>query len=328
MGGTMRSPLTGALFAVELTGDLHALPALLAATAAAHAVTVLLLKRSILTEKIARRGNHLTREYSIDPFELMRVAEIMVSEVEILPARMTVKDAIAFFTGHERRHNGYPVVDAEHHVVGMVERADVLAWVREQAEEGATLFDRLSPDPVVVGHPEEMVITLVDRMVANDVGRAPIINSAGRLVGLVSRKDVFVSGQKYARRSASGASISPSFGVLVEFGIVTEDSVLVERDTPVGGEIGRADFRPLHRLVHRANSRIASSSPASPAGMHSADLRPAGTARDRRRSACLRRRVDGTDFSLLHAFEIVHEFRHPIVKESRDRAFAASFWSS
>ncbi len=107
-----------------------------------------------------------------------------------LPARMTVKEAIAFFTSHERRHNGYPVVDAERHVVGMVERSDVLAWISEQAEEGATLFDRLSPDPVIVGHPEEMVITLVDRMVANDVGRAPIVDSSGRLVGLVSRKDV------------------------------------------------------------------------------------------------------------------------------------------
>ncbi len=64
--------LTGALFAVELTGDTHALPALLAASAAAYAVTVLLLKRSILTEKIARRGQHITREYGIDPHQFTR----------------------------------------------------------------------------------------------------------------------------------------------------------------------------------------------------------------------------------------------------------------
>lgn len=51
LGGTMRAPLTGALFAVELTGDVHILAPLIAATVAAYAVTVLLLKRSILTEK-------------------------------------------------------------------------------------------------------------------------------------------------------------------------------------------------------------------------------------------------------------------------------------
>ena len=70
MGGTMRSPLTAILFAVELTGDFALLGPLLVATSAAYALTVLLLKRSILTEKIARRGQHVVREYSIDPFEL------------------------------------------------------------------------------------------------------------------------------------------------------------------------------------------------------------------------------------------------------------------
>lgn len=75
MGGTMRAPLTGTFFAVELTGDVSMLAPLLAATVAAYAVTVLPLRRSILTEKIARRGQHITREYGIDPFELTRARE-------------------------------------------------------------------------------------------------------------------------------------------------------------------------------------------------------------------------------------------------------------
>ena len=64
------------MFAVELTGNV-ASPAAAAGRdrRRAYAVTVLLLRRSILTEKIARRGQHITREYSVDPFELARVAE-------------------------------------------------------------------------------------------------------------------------------------------------------------------------------------------------------------------------------------------------------------
>jgi CIC family chloride channel protein len=69
MGGAMRSPLTAILFAVELTGDFALLGPLLVATSAAYALTVLLLKRSIPTEKIARRGQHVVREYSVDPFD-------------------------------------------------------------------------------------------------------------------------------------------------------------------------------------------------------------------------------------------------------------------
>jgi CIC family chloride channel protein len=88
LGGTMRAPLTGTAFALELTGDVHMLTPLLTATVAAYAVTVLLLKRSILTEKIARRGQHITREYGVDPYELTRVEDIMAKAVETLPATL------------------------------------------------------------------------------------------------------------------------------------------------------------------------------------------------------------------------------------------------
>ncbi|MDE3067341.1 MAG: chloride channel protein [Verrucomicrobiota bacterium] len=77
MGGTMRSPLTGRIFILELTHDLNALPALFIGSVAALGVTVLVLRRSILTEKLARRGQHIAREYSVDLFELVRVGEVM-----------------------------------------------------------------------------------------------------------------------------------------------------------------------------------------------------------------------------------------------------------
>src|SRR5206468_8428972 len=70
LGGTMRSPFTGIIFALELTHDVNMLLPLLVAVTIAHAFTVLSLKRSILTEKVARRGYHLTREYATDPLAI------------------------------------------------------------------------------------------------------------------------------------------------------------------------------------------------------------------------------------------------------------------
>ncbi|MET1026142.1 MAG: chloride channel protein, partial [Dongiaceae bacterium] len=130
MAGSMRAPLTATLFAAELTGDYTALLPLLVACGAAYATTVLLLKRSILTEKIARRGHHILQEYSIDPFDLARVKDVMVREVETLPATMLVAEAIAFFTEPDARHKGYPVVDAADRVTGLVTRADILDWTQ------------------------------------------------------------------------------------------------------------------------------------------------------------------------------------------------------
>src|SRR6185437_1662505 len=141
MGGTMRSPLTAVMFAVELTGNSTVILPLLAATGAAHGVTVLLLKRSILTEKIARRGQHITREYSIDPFELMRVSDVMVTKVDTLPVDMSIDAAVAFFTSDQRRHKSYPVITADGRLSGMVTRADVLRWRTEGDHQASTLDD-------------------------------------------------------------------------------------------------------------------------------------------------------------------------------------------
>jgi CIC family chloride channel protein len=191
MGGTMRAPLTGTLFAIELTGNVHLLVPLLVATTAAYAVTVLLLKRSILTEKISRRGQHITREYSIDPLQLARVADVMVTNVATLPAAMPIEDAIAFFTGPAQRHRSYPVVDAQRRLVGMADRSHVLRWMAEGTPEHRTLDDLVSDASAVVGYPGEVVADLVNRMVAHDVGRVPIVESeTRRVVGLVARKDL------------------------------------------------------------------------------------------------------------------------------------------
>ena len=218
MGGTMRSPLTGVIFAVELTGDFGALLPLLAATGAAHAVTVLLLRRSILTEKIARRGQHITREYTVDPFELLRAADVMARPVDTLPATMAVDAAVAFFTGEAPRHKSYPVVAEGGRLVGMVARADVLRWRTEAGHGADSLFDVVSDTSLHVGHPDDVVGRLADLMVATDLGRIPIVErGTQRVVGLVARKDLLriraaVNAEERDRSRFFGGPAEPSAG--------------------------------------------------------------------------------------------------------------------
>jgi CBS domain-containing protein len=77
LGGTMRSPFTAILFSLELTHEFNMLFPLMIAVFVSYGLTVLTMKRSILTEKVSRRGFHLTREYAIDPLETMFVREVM-----------------------------------------------------------------------------------------------------------------------------------------------------------------------------------------------------------------------------------------------------------
>jgi CIC family chloride channel protein len=189
LGGTMRAPLTAILFAVELTGNFHVLPALLCASAAGYSFTVLAMGRSILTERIARRGLHLTREYSVDPFEVMRVGEIMAAPVETLPATMTVEDAITFFSRAEDRHKSYPVVTADGQLAGLISRGDVLRWTRNGANGGDLLEEVCSE--IATAFPDETAGALADRMAQGRFSRVPVIaRETRKLVGLVTRREL------------------------------------------------------------------------------------------------------------------------------------------
>ncbi|RUM20004.1 CBS domain-containing protein [Rhizobium vallis] len=191
MGGTMRAPLTGTFFAMEITGDVSTLVPLLAATVVAYAVTVLLLRRSILTEKIARRGQHITREYGVDPFELSRAREIMISNVDTLPVTMTVGEACDFFASRQKTHRIYPVVDAAGKLTGIVTRADGLLWQGNSELAAQTLAERVTDASVPVGHPDDTVAFIADLMLSTGDGRVPIVDpTSGKLCGLIARKDL------------------------------------------------------------------------------------------------------------------------------------------
>jgi chloride channel protein, CIC family len=195
MGGTMRAPLTGSLFAIELTGDFSAIIPVFAACTTSYAVTALLLKRSILTEKIARRGHHIVREYHVDPFALTVARDVMAKPVDTLPTSMTVADTIAFFTSGEIKHKSYPVVDPDGRLTGIVSRANVLDWIRSSPD--GTLGEAANEPNLVVGYPDEPVGEIADRMVAAEIGRVPIVSREGRhLVGLLARKDLLRARQR------------------------------------------------------------------------------------------------------------------------------------
>ncbi|MGX7873478.1 chloride channel protein [Mesorhizobium sp. ORM6] len=191
MGGTMRAPLTATFFAVELTGNTHVLVPLIAACAAAHAVTVLLMKRSILTEKIARRGHHLVREYRVDPFALTRVREVMTSQVESVPATMTLHGAAAFLTAPETRHPSFPVVDGNRQVLGLIDPPAILRWRRAGNHRTRTLGELLVGSKVTLAYPDEYLEGLSDKLLMANVSHLPVVSrESHQLVGYVGWKDL------------------------------------------------------------------------------------------------------------------------------------------
>jgi CIC family chloride channel protein len=212
LGGTMRSPLTGIIFALELTGDFQCLPALLLAAVIAHAFTVLCMKRSILTEKVARRGFHVSREYSVDPLERLSVGEVMSTKVVTIPATAHVKQLIEefFFAADGRKHQSYPVVDKDGRLLGMVTRSNMLEqWIASigAADDGGVLpgtesiiaYDLIERD-AITAYPWEPCRHAAERMAQLRVGRLPVVDPKDprKLVGIITRSDLLKPREMHA----------------------------------------------------------------------------------------------------------------------------------
>ena len=189
MSGVMRAPMTAALFAAELTNHLSALPETIGAAAAAHAISVLVMKRSILTEKIARRGRHILREYSVDALEFMQAGQLMTQDPATLRGDMPVADVVRFFAD-EATHRSYPVVDKHQRLLGLVSRTDALEWKVNRKIEGR-LAEALSDASTPFAFPETPCGEVADIMVESGIGRVAIVDQIDRrVVGIISRQDL------------------------------------------------------------------------------------------------------------------------------------------
>jgi chloride channel protein, CIC family len=194
LGGTMRSPLTGVVFALELTHDVNMMLPLLVAVSMAHAFTVLVLKRSILTEKIARRGYHVSREYAIDPLEILFAREVMRGSVVALPIgasleRLAAPVRVDALGGPQRL---YPVVGTGGALEGVVTRFDLHELTTRAANDPTVRLESILRKTPVVAHPDEPLRAIVHRMAETGLTHFPIVERGPdrRLLGMISLEDL------------------------------------------------------------------------------------------------------------------------------------------
>ena len=125
--GASRALLTSVVFAFETTRQPMGLLPLLGGCAAAYLVSCLAMRTTIMTEKIARRGVHVAGEYLADFLSSRPVRAHMSTPVVTLAADDTLGRARTFIASAAAgaRHQGYPLVDADGGVVGVLTRRDL-----------------------------------------------------------------------------------------------------------------------------------------------------------------------------------------------------------
>jgi H+/Cl- antiporter ClcA/CBS domain-containing protein len=194
LGATLGAPLTAIVFAFGLTHDSNALLPLLTATLVAHGFATVAMRRSIMTEKIARRGYHIYREYGVDPLERHFVEEVMTRTVQTIGTDMTVREALLAFFGPMQTHRAYPAVTPDGKLAGIVDRDTLVALQESESGIGpdARLGDVLAKQSTPVALASELCRTVASRMAIHGVERLPVVDGPDslQLLGIVSRSDL------------------------------------------------------------------------------------------------------------------------------------------
>ncbi len=198
LAGVTRSPLTAVVFSLELTNDVNLLLPLLIASTIAHLVSVLVLKRSILTEKVARRGFHVLREYAVSPLEALFVRDVMATDVVTVRPEHSLAAVYASVERRPeaRRQRLLPVIDRDGDLVGVVPWADVLERAADARLTGS--IEALMHRDVTTAHPDETLRAVADRMAAQRLGVLPVVahGRSRRLQGMVTQFELLAARER------------------------------------------------------------------------------------------------------------------------------------
>ncbi len=188
--GASRALLASVVFAFETTRQPVGLLPLLGGCSAAYLISALMMRTTIMTEKIARRGARVVVDYTVDFLDQVLVRDCASRQVVALRADDTVASVRAWLesrvpgTGHQ----GWPVLDPHGDLVGVLTRRDIFSPAAPADVPVRTILTRA---PVIV-YEDNSVREAADHMVSEDVGRLPVVTREAptKVVGWMTRSDL------------------------------------------------------------------------------------------------------------------------------------------
>jgi H+/Cl- antiporter ClcA/CBS domain-containing protein len=240
LAGVTRSPFTSIVFAVELTHQVDLFLPLLFTTTVAHLISVLILKRSILTEKVARRGFHVLREYAVDPLDVLFVREVMTTDVLTVESGCSIVDACAVLRQFPRKRYQrlLPVMQAGR-MLGVVPWQDLVETIDDS---GARTVDDLMREDVVMAFPDESLREVAERMAERRIGVMPVVERLRPdvLCGLVTPFNLLKARNRNLQEERHREQVL-HLSFIPRLATYWRDRGVEERDTEAGGEEARDD---------------------------------------------------------------------------------------
>jgi CBS domain-containing protein len=190
--GASRALLASVVFAFETTRQPMGLLPLLGGCTTAYLVSAMLMRHSIMTEKIARRGSRVVTDYVADFLDQVLVSDVAAAPVVVVRADDSLERVRAWIATHAEgsSHQGFPVVDDDDRLVGVVTRRDLL----DGAPAASTVRSAIRR-PAAVVFDDSSLRDAADHMARENVGRLPVVarDEPDRVIGILTRSDIIAS---------------------------------------------------------------------------------------------------------------------------------------
>jgi len=182
--------MTAILILFEMTGDYQIILPLMLAVVVSTILSRAVSEESIYTLKLTRRGVHLRSGKDIDVMQTVSVGEAMTTGYDAVPLEMSLEDLeFEFETTH---HHGFPVLDREGKLAGVVTIQDLERAVSEGSLEGRRVEDIATRDHLLVVEEDQPMWAALQKLGRRDIGRLPVVarDDPWKLVGVIRRKDI------------------------------------------------------------------------------------------------------------------------------------------
>jgi len=193
-GAASRATFAFIVFAFEITRDYNAILPLMLGCVIADMIAIRFLPSSIMTEKLARRGLFVPAEFEAGVLKIVRVGEVMRTDVKLVPADMTVAELAGRIARGDPAFNmtqGLPIIKPDGRLAGVVTQGDLLRALEGDPGGRITVLEAGSNRPIVA-YPDELSHDAMLRMLEHNIGRLPVVSREDphQIVGYFNRSSI------------------------------------------------------------------------------------------------------------------------------------------
>ena len=190
VAATTHGPLTAILILFEMTGDYKIILPLMFACIVGTITSGQMLRDSIYTLKLARRGIDIKEGKEINVLKSMLVKDVMSRQVETIPEGLSLEalsDKIS-----KSKFNSFPVLNSDNKLSGIISFFDYSEAIFDEDLKHLVVAKDLATSNVVTVSSDDNLYNALEKISRKDFATLPVVspNDPGQLVGVVSRRDI------------------------------------------------------------------------------------------------------------------------------------------